>query len=572
MTSRLLLLANAIVIATAGACAFEDAAFGRACDDDDDCAGDEGFVCVQEVCVPRGFDFGEGTEGEGEGTEGEGEAAAGDACEDSLSLVPDVPRTATTATALNDLSAICGGNEGPDRAFHIDLAARTNLRVTVDADGFDAAVYASAEVSCASIISGTCTDNDHSSGGVEAMVLAGVGPGRIFVVVDGADQQLLPTSGSFTITASVDNSCDEGFTSVNNRCVGVVKQVNQVRDRTNAAALLLDDGKVLVAGGRSGADLATTTSAELFDPSTDTFTATGNMTIDRARHCMERLDDGRVLVVGGVRGSDGDYLPTVSAEIYDPTTGLWTPAPDLPRARDLFTCTLLTDGRVYVAGGRDEGVTLDDAWALAADQSAWVAQENLIEARFGHLAFRPVDDEDVLLVGGRTGDAALALDTVEKYDASVGDTDPVASLGDPRAAACAAFVDDGHLAVFGGYEGSFTTEILGHRSAEVYDLEDDDWTGVFGDSADARLFSTANLMPGVGVIVVAGGADDPTASVDFYDEAADGFVALPALQHARLAHVAVTLDDGRVLVIGGDGGSAGTTTPLAVAEIIGVQR
>jgi len=47
-------------------------------------------------------------------------------------------------------------------------------------------------------------------------------------------------------------------------------------------------------------------------------------------------------------------------------------------------------------------------------------------------------------------------------------------------------------------------------------------------------------------------------------------VPLPPLRHARLAHVAVSLDDGRVLVIGGDGGDETTTVPLSAAELIGV--
>lgn len=120
--------------------------------------------------------------------------------------------------------------------------------------------------------------------------------------------------------------------------------------RDQSATLIITGprtGEVLIAGG-IGDKEKPLASAELYDPKTNTFAATGNMTVGRASQTATELRDGRVLIAGGT--DDNQALAT--AEIYNPVTGKFklTATPML-HARTDQTATLLNDGDVLLAGG-----------------------------------------------------------------------------------------------------------------------------------------------------------------------------------------------------------------------------
>src|SRR5258708_14595908 len=88
--------------------------------------------------------------------------------------------------------------------------------------------------------------------------------------------------------------------------------------RDLATATVLPNGKVLVVGGydATGATLA---SAELYDPATGVFTATGSMSVPRQEHTATLLPNGKVLIAGGVKWA----FPTIffaPPEIFGPAT------------------------------------------------------------------------------------------------------------------------------------------------------------------------------------------------------------------------------------------------------------
>jgi len=144
--------------------------------------------------------------------------------------------------------------------------------------------------------------------------------------------------------------------------------------RTNHTATLLPAtttrprGKVLVAGGDSldnGGPPAFAT-AELYDPGTGLFSATGSMAAAREFHsaillpAYELRPHGKILVAGGDNGNFSTGL-LASAELYDPDTGLFTPTGSLTTARESNTATLLLDGGVLIAGGGTSKTTFASA-------------------------------------------------------------------------------------------------------------------------------------------------------------------------------------------------------------------
>ncbi len=171
-------------------------------------------------------------------------------------------------------------------------------------------------------------------------------------------------------------------------------------------ATLLRDGRVLVAGGTGddGIDLA---AAELFDPTTGRWTATGGMAIPRSGHTATLLADGKVLVTGGK--SDGpifSFPAHTSAELYDPATGRWTATGSLAEARWGHTATLIFAKRHGLGGGRSRlscGRILTSCAApprvYDPASQRWSTTGSMGEARWGHVSI-VLQNGTVLVVGG----------------------------------------------------------------------------------------------------------------------------------------------------------------------------
>lgn len=129
---------------------------------------------------------------------------------------------------------------------------------------------------------------------------------------------------------------------------------SMVEPRGAFTATALEDGRVLVVGGSSGHYPSQNVyrSAEIYDPGTDKFTLTGQMSVRRHKHAAILLRSGRVLIVGGSNNRDwhGEYR---SAEIYDPASGRFsgTGAMSTPRFKLPAAVALLQNGNVLVAGG-----------------------------------------------------------------------------------------------------------------------------------------------------------------------------------------------------------------------------
>jgi hypothetical protein len=194
--------------------------------------------------------------------------------------------------------------------------------------------------------------------------------------------------------------------------------------RQGATATLLPDGKVLVAGGYN-ADGVAVSSADLFDPSLDTFALSpASLGAGRANHTATVLAGGRVLMVGGHAAFPGPSLQ--SAEIYDPTTSSFDWAGDLAFPRGAHTATLLADGRVFVAGGFSAfpftGETLSSAEIWDPTGASTLVAHGMRDARGRHVATALANGE--VLVAGGMGQCCGGLYSAEVYSPAFEDTEP----------------------------------------------------------------------------------------------------------------------------------------------------
>jgi N-acetylneuraminic acid mutarotase len=208
-------------------------------------------------------------------------------------------------------------------------------------------------------------------------------------------------------------------------------------------ATRLADGRVLVAGGVDDA-LVPLKSAELFDPATGMWTVTGDLNTALALATMTRLADGRALAAGGVEQFGlGGTNRTASAELFDPATGMWTATGNLNTARDSHTATHLGDGRVLVAGGAGFG-PLQSAELFNPATGMWTATGNLNTARTAHTATK-LKNGWVLVAGGFTNSAEL-------FDPTTGAFTVTAELSIARTGHTATLLENSQVLVTGGFD------------------------------------------------------------------------------------------------------------------------
>ena len=120
----------------------------------------------------------------------------------------------------------------------------------------------------------------------------------------------------------------------------------------------LNDNTILAIGGQDGG-LGTPrdfpqvyASCEIFSAISRSWTATGEMATARFFHRATLLRSGNVLVAGGYpRLTPGLLQPIASAEIFDPSAGRWSHAPDMPIALYNMEMLTLPSGLVLVTGG-----------------------------------------------------------------------------------------------------------------------------------------------------------------------------------------------------------------------------
>jgi N-acetylneuraminic acid mutarotase len=281
--------------------------------------------------------------------------------------------------------------------------------------------------------------------------------------------------------------------------------------RTDATATLLRDGDVLVAGGRVSGKTQLT-SAELYHPATGTWSATGSMHVARSGQTATLLPDGEVLVAGGGCNGKSFYQcsPGIfgnsqsSAELYNPATGTWAFTGRMSTGRQYGTATLLTDGKVLVAGGRaycDDGICVDTPSAQLYDSATgtWSAAGSMHNARERHTATL-LTNGDVLVAGGINVSGVSGFstpETAELYNPATGKWSSTAPMATDHIGQTATLLRNGWVLVAGG----------GTAVAEIYEPQRALWVTP-GAMSTTRTGATATLLPDGHVLVIGGGGHD----------------------------------------------------------------
>jgi N-acetylneuraminic acid mutarotase len=166
--------------------------------------------------------------------------------------------------------------------------------------------------------------------------------------------------------------------------------------REGETATLLGNGQVLVAGGDDGTNLSTSgpniySSAELYNPVSNTWSSAGSMAAPREGQTATLLANGKVLVLGGEDDnlSGQGYHYTSTAELYDPVSNTWSSAGSMATSRLYHTATLLSNGEVLITGGQSGGpfgATLSSAELYDPVGNSWSAAASMATARKGHVA------------------------------------------------------------------------------------------------------------------------------------------------------------------------------------------
>ncbi len=217
-------------------------------------------------------------------------------------------------------------------------------------------------------------------------------------------------------------------------------------------------------GGRNGAKALD--SVELYDPSTGMFSPAGAMHTARSHVSGVLLNSGKVLVLGGYGASSSDVLD--SAELYDPVSGIFTPTGSLQtrRAGSKLAVALLSGDVLVVGGVGSDGQSLSAAELYSSSSGSFSLTGVLSTARQHH-SVTVLPNGLVLVVGGWTdlGDGALA--SAEVFHPDTGEFSLTEPLITGRGFHTAALLNNGTVLVAGGAAEALTSS-TGLSSAEVF--------------------------------------------------------------------------------------------------------
>jgi hypothetical protein len=406
----------------------------------------------------------------------------------------------------NPTISVGGAQQFTATGTYTDNSTRdlTNSVTWLSSNTVVAAINASGYASSIGQGSTTISANSGTIGASTTLTVTAVAPVLVGLQISPTNPSVpLGNTQQFTVTAVYSDSSAQNVTT----------SVTWSSSNTGVASISagglasgLSQGSSTISAAYNG--ISASTALTVGPPA---IVGTGSMNAARAYHTATLLSNGKVLIAGGFNGSNA----LSSAEIYDPATGLFTLTGNMTTARYSHTATLLPNGKVLIAGGY-------------------------------RLTY---------------------LKTAEVYDPATGVFTPTAgSMSLTRENHSATLLPNGKVLIAGGWNGSALSE------TELFDPNSGTFTGA-GGMLNGRYLHTATLLSNGKLLIVGGlGTAPPSLGTsELYDPSTNSFTATGSLQQARDQHQAVLLQNGQVLVGGGNvcrSSSGGTTCDsLSSAEI-----
>lgn len=281
------------------------------------------------------------------------------------------------------------------------------------------------------------------------------------------------------------------------------------------SATILPGGDILVAGGShlAAATWEVRTATYRFEVATETWKPVAPMNEARSWTAAVALASGKVLVSGGLSAQIADQPALASAETFDPASATWSPTGAMHHARVYHSATLLQSGKVLVVGGYP-----GTYWGTST---------------------------------------VLPLASAELYDPATGEWSETGSLQVARGFHAAALLPSGKVLVVGGNtDGHAAT---GTTSVEIFDPADGNWHAGVSQQVPTQRPTATRLVSGK--VLVTGGCQIDYACGEemrgawLYGQ--DGaWTEARRMDFPRDGHVAVLLSTGKVLLAGGDQGTA----------------
>jgi hypothetical protein len=380
-----------------------------------------------------------------------------------------------------------------------------------------------------------------------------------------------PTTGVFHVIAcSTAQPADNATATVTVVNSGFSPTGSMHAPRSGHSATLLSDGKVLVVSGDDG-------SAELFDPTTGAFSLTGSMTTTRFGATFTLLANGKVLVTGGFGPGSTGPLPRLStAELFDQQAGSFTVTGNMSEGRVSHTATLLKNGRVLIAGGTYEsgggGAATGSTELYDPSTGTFTPTGSMHTDRAQHTATL-VKNGQVLIVGGWNGHAADSADDppwdplfAELFDPSSETFISVGSMSTTRIGHTATLLADGRVVLLGGIPRvqNIHNQPPDPQYAEIYEPATQTFSGLDDLTISRQGYTVTWLQSGE--VLLAGGKllDLVVPTTELLNPTTGALTVTGGLGTERTGHTATLLNDGRVLVTGGTDGNGNA---LSTAEL-----